>query len=109
MHAGIIFSTELVASLFKTFHNIEEKTHPVPSNYQNNQQQFITSLRKRKRSNGKDKEDIEDDTTLLPVETLAGNRKPEDETGNFYSPNTGTDAYASTDSDVRLDEKIANV
>uniref|UniRef100_A0AC34FD36 Innexin n=1 Tax=Panagrolaimus sp. ES5 TaxID=591445 RepID=A0AC34FD36_9BILA len=81
----------------------------IPTNYQNNQQQFITSLRKRKNSHGKDKKEIEDDTTLLPIESLAGNRKPEDETGNFYQPNTGTDAYASTDSDIKLDEKIANV
>uniref|UniRef100_A0AC35GD58 Innexin n=1 Tax=Panagrolaimus sp. PS1159 TaxID=55785 RepID=A0AC35GD58_9BILA len=110
MHAGVIFATELVASLFKTYHNIEEKKLPIPSNYQNNQQQFISSLRKRKRSNTKDKNDeIEDHTTLLPIESIAGNRRGDDETGNAYNPNVGTDAYASTDSDIKLDDKVANV
>uniref|UniRef100_A0AC34Q5F8 Innexin n=1 Tax=Panagrolaimus sp. JU765 TaxID=591449 RepID=A0AC34Q5F8_9BILA len=82
LHAGVIFGTELVAELYKSYHNIEDPgtPYPVPSYYESNLQ--VAGLRRRKK-NSKEGYESDDEsgavTALIPM-TSAGNDGKDDET-----------------------------
>jgi len=78
LHAGVIFGTELVSELYKSYHKIEDPgtPYPVPSYYESNIQ--ASSVRKRKRSKQYDDDDDEGGTMLLPLDNPGNNPKDED-------------------------------
>uniref|UniRef100_A0A7E4W944 Innexin n=1 Tax=Panagrellus redivivus TaxID=6233 RepID=A0A7E4W944_PANRE len=101
LHAGLIFGTELIAELYKTFHGIadDEKIHPVPNYLDANRDDYL--LRKRKKSLNYGSDD-EGGTFLLPTAPTAGNDPKVEKDESASSKSTGRD---DDDDDDRRSKK----